>query len=99
MEEEKLKLENTYIKLPKMFYSIQNPSHVLNPKLQIFNYSLAEDLGLDSKFFTSYEGIEILSENKILEHSTPISQAYAGHQFGYFTMLGDGRATLLGGFI
>ena len=32
MEEEKLKLENTYIKLPKMFYSIQNPSHVLNPK-------------------------------------------------------------------
>lgn len=99
MEEEKLKLENTYIKLPKMFYSIQNPSHVLNPKLQIFNYSLAEDLGLDSKFFTSHEGIEILSGNKILEHSTPISQAYAGHQFGYFTMLGDGRATLLGEFI
>ena len=99
MEEEKLKLENTYIKLPKIFYSIQNPSHVLNPKLQIFNYSLAEDLGLDSKFFTSHEGIEILSGNKILEHSTPISQAYAGHQFGYFTMLGDGRATLLGEFI
>jgi len=26
----------------------------------------------------------------------PIAQAYAGHQFGYFTMLGDGRALLLG---
>ena len=26
----------------------------------------------------------------------PISQAYAGHQFGHFTILGDGRAILLG---
>jgi uncharacterized protein YdiU (UPF0061 family) len=26
----------------------------------------------------------------------PIAQAYAGHQFGHFTMLGDGRAILLG---
>jgi serine/tyrosine/threonine adenylyltransferase len=28
--------------------------------------------------------------------SRPIAQAYAGHQFGNFTMLGDGRAILLG---
>jgi uncharacterized protein YdiU (UPF0061 family) len=28
--------------------------------------------------------------------SQPIAQAYAGHQFGGFTMLGDGRAILLG---
>ena len=26
----------------------------------------------------------------------PIAQAYAGHQFGHFTALGDGRAILLG---
>jgi uncharacterized protein YdiU (UPF0061 family) len=25
--------------------------------------------------------------------SEPIAQAYAGHQFGYFTMLGDGFTT------
>ena len=25
-----------------------------------------------------------------------IAQAYAGHQFGHFTMLGDGRAVLIG---
>ena len=25
-----------------------------------------------------------------------IAQAYAGHQFGHFTMLGDGRAVLMG---
>ena len=28
--------------------------------------------------------------------SATIAQAYAGHQFGHFTMLGDGRAVLLG---
>lgn len=28
--------------------------------------------------------------------ASPIAQAYAGHQFGYFNMLGDGRAILLG---
>ena len=26
----------------------------------------------------------------------PIAQAYAGHQYGYFTMLGDGRAIIMG---
>ena len=30
------------------------------------------------------------------EGSNAISQAYAGHQFGHFTMLGDGRAVLMG---
>jgi uncharacterized protein YdiU (UPF0061 family) len=28
--------------------------------------------------------------------ATPIAQAYAGHQYGHFTMLGDGRAIVLG---
>ena len=28
--------------------------------------------------------------------SNSIAQAYAGHQFGHFTMLGDGRAVLIG---
>src|SRR5699024_10379751 len=28
--------------------------------------------------------------------ASPIAQAYAGHQFGSFTMLGDGRAILIG---
>jgi uncharacterized protein YdiU (UPF0061 family) len=30
------------------------------------------------------------------ENTNTIAQAYAGHQFGHFTMLGDGRAVLLG---
>ena len=32
----------------------------------------------------------------ILDDKDVISQAYAGHQFGHFTILGDGRAHLLG---
>lgn len=95
----KIKLENTYLQLPEVFYSKQKPMHVLNPKLVTFNYSLAEKLGLDSQYLESSEGIGVLSGNKILEGTTPIAQAYAGHQFGYFTILGDGRAVLLGEFI
>ena len=30
------------------------------------------------------------------EGARPLAQAYAGHQFGHFTILGDGRAILLG---
>ena len=34
--------------------------------------------------------------NKLPSNFKPIAQAYAGHQFGGFTMLGDGRAILVG---
>ncbi|MDZ5010925.1 hypothetical protein GNF77_18920, partial [Clostridium perfringens] len=44
----------------------------------------------------SNEGLEIFAGNKIPEGSMPLAQAYAGHQFGHFTMLGDGRAVLIG---
>ncbi|WP_195999521.1 protein adenylyltransferase SelO [Clostridium sp. 1001271B_151109_B4] len=94
-----LKLENTYCELPNIFYSKEIPQDILNPKLVEFNEELAEDLGLDLKFLNSDEGIQFLLGNKLLDGSTPIAQAYAGHQFGHFTMLGDGRAILLGEFI
>ena len=38
----------------------------------------------------------ILSVNKLPGGSKTFSQAYAGHQFGYFTILGDGRAHMIG---
>lgn len=94
-----LKLENTYCELPNIFYSKEIPQNILNPKLVEFNKELAEDLGLDLTFLNSDEGMQFLVGNKLLEGSTPIAQAYAGHQFGHFTMLGDGRAILLGEFI
>ena len=67
----KIKLENTYIKLPDIFYTNQNPSHVPNPKLVAFNYSLAKDLELDVDYLESTDGIGILSGNKVLEGTMP----------------------------
>ena len=42
------------------------------------------------------EGAAIFAGNALPEGARPIAQAYAGHQFGHFTALGDGRAILLG---
>src|SRR5690625_4306881 len=39
------------------------------------------------------------SGKQALPGAQPIAQAYAGHQFGNATMLGDGRAMLLGELI
>ena len=44
----------------------------------------------------SNDGVAVLAGNQIPEGALPLAQAYAGHQFGHFTMLGDGRALLLG---
>ncbi|CUO85852.1 selenoprotein O and cysteine-containing homologs [Clostridium baratii] len=89
-------LENTYANLPEMFFTKKGPSHVKAPSLVKLNSSLAKELGLNIDALQSNEGVEILSGNKIPEGSIPLAQAYAGHQFGHFTLLGDGRALLLG---
>ena len=89
-------LDNSYARLPKLFYSSVKPTSVKSPELIILNYPLARSLGLNIQELLSKKGIEALGGNKLPEGSSPIAQAYAGHQFGYFTMLGDGRAVLLG---
>ena len=99
LKDEYLKLENTYTTLPKNLFSFQTPTKVPNPKLVVFNKTLAKELGLNEDFLQSNEGIQFLCGNKVLEDTRPIAQAYAGHQFGHFTMLGDGRAILLGELI
>lgn len=88
--------ENTYDKLPESFYRSIEPTKVKNPEYLIINEDLCQALNLDLDVIKSKEGLEILSGNQIEEGSMPLAQAYAGHQFGHFTMLGDGRAILLG---
>lgn len=88
--------DNSYARLPEKFYTHQKPTQSKSPELVVLNYPLARSLGLDLTMLRSKSGIEILSGNLLPEGSIPIAQAYAGHQFGYFTMLGDGRAVLLG---
>ena len=92
-------LENTYINLPNIFYTKQNPSCVPKPELVILNDSLADELGMEVNLLKDGDAIEVLSGNKVIDGTTPVSQAYAGHQFGYFNMLGDGRAILLGEYV
>lgn len=98
MEEKNINFsfDNSYLELSDIFYTIQNPSKVPSPKLVVLNNNLAEYLGINLNGLKTASGIDILSGNSIYEGSKPIAEAYAGHQFGYFTMLGDGRAVLLG---
>ncbi|MCA0984233.1 YdiU family protein [Halobacillus yeomjeoni] len=89
-------LESSYTRLPDGFYSHAQPTPVTSPELVAFNRNLAEELGLDVEALRSDEGTAILAGNEVPEGADPIAQAYAGHQFGHFTNLGDGRALLLG---
>ncbi|CAG7627782.1 Protein adenylyltransferase SelO [Paenibacillus solanacearum] len=88
--------DNSYAGLPTSFFTRINPTPVRSPQLAVLNEPLAAALGLDVRALRSSEGAAELAGNRIPEGAAPLAQAYAGHQFGYFTMLGDGRAVLLG---
>jgi len=88
---------NSYANLPERFYELSDPTPAPNPSLIEINDELAKEFNIDPSMLRSDEGIAILSGQKIHELSTPLAQAYAGHQFGGFSpQLGDGRAVLLG---
>ncbi|MBM7714649.1 uncharacterized protein YdiU (UPF0061 family) [Bacillus thermophilus] len=88
--------DNSYAQLPNLFYTSISPTPVHSPKLVILNEQLAESLGLNVGALQSGEGAAVFAGNSIPAGAEPLAQAYAGHQFGHFTMLGDGRAVLLG---
>ncbi len=102
------KFENSYTQLPSPFFVKQNPTPVNSPSIVIFNHPLAASLGLKVEaLLADSEGVgfpskqlfssnQIFSGNQIPQGAEPIAQAYAGHQFGHFNILGDGRAILLG---
>ena len=90
------RFDNRYARLPELFFVRQEPVRVREPGLVILNERLAAELGLDAEALRAPEGVEMLAGNRLPEGAEPLAQAYAGHQFGYFTMLGDGRALLLG---
>ena len=88
--------DNTYSKLSKTFKEEIKPTPVDNPELIILNEELAKDLNLDFSKVDNKDLAKLFSGNSLPEGTNTIAQAYAGHQFGHFTMLGDGRAMLLG---
>lgn len=89
-------LKHSYAALPQTFFSKITPAPAQNPELIILNEQLADSLGLDSEALKEEEGVQILAGSQTPENGLPLAQAYAGHQFGHFTMLGDGRALLHG---
>lgn len=89
-------LVNNYTKLPQQLYALQNPTPVKDPKIIIFNTYLAKELGLSTELLDNKTGAYIFSGNTLPLDSVPVAQGYAGHQFGHFTILGDGRAILIG---
>ncbi len=89
--------DNSYARLPDRFYVRLAPTPVAAPRLIKLNHALADELGLDPQALASPVGVSVLAGNTLADGSEPISQAYAGHQFGGFSpQLGDGRAVLLG---
>ena len=86
------RFDNSYTRLPEELFIPQNPEPVARPAMVVLNRALAESMGLDADALEA----EVLAGNKIPPGAEPIAQGYAGHQFGNFTMLGDGRAILLG---
>ena len=90
------RFDNTYSRLPDIFLSKIAPIPVKSPSLVILNDSLSKELGLNFSTTNKENLSQLFSGNLLPKDSKTIAQAYAGHQFGHFTMLGDGRATLIG---
>ena len=88
------RFDNSYARLPETLFAFCDPQPVRAPELLLFNGELAAQLGLDAEALNSDTGAALLGGNRPLPGGEPLAQAYAGHQFGNPTMLGDGRAVL-----
>jgi uncharacterized protein YdiU (UPF0061 family) len=89
-------LDHSYGALPGVFHRRIDPTAVRAPRLVILNHALGDALGLELASLPDDEVAALLAGNALPPGARPLAQAYAGHQFGHFTMLGDGRAILLG---
>lgn len=88
--------DNSYVGLPDYFYAPLQPVPVQCPQVVMSNHALATSLGLNIRALSQEDAALLFSGNILPDTAQPIAQAYAGHQFGHFTILGDGRAILLG---
>jgi len=89
--------ESTFVDQLDGLYVPWNADAAPDPTLIFLNAPLAEELGFDAADLRSDAGVAMLSGNAVPDGTTPVAQAYAGHQFGgYSPRLGDGRALLLG---
>ena len=90
------RFDNSYSRLSEVLFASAKPGPAREPRVAILNEGLAAELGLDLRRMSPDAAAKLFTGQELPEGSQPIAQAYAGHQFGGFTMLGDGRAILLG---
>ena len=91
-----LNFDNDYDRLPKSLLSKVAPEPVASPELVLTNNSYAKSIDLDFTKVPLESLTKIFSGNVLPKDSESVAFAYAGHQFGFFTILGDGRAVSLG---
>ncbi len=92
-----LTFDDSFVRDLPGLYEPWSASPASAPRLLVLNRSLATQLGLDPEWLATPDGIELLVGNQVPAGTTPVAQAYAGHQFGgYSPRLGDGRALLVG---
>lgn len=87
------KLEYSYFKLPSTFYSKVRPLKFKAASTLLYNETLSKKLHISEDFIPDLLDSTSVAYDEII---SPFAQAYAGHQFGNFTMLGDGRTIVLG---
>ena len=90
------RFDNTYTRLPNALFTPARPAAFPTPRVAVLNHRLAAELGLDLGALAPDAAAAVFAGQSPPAGAQPIAQAYAGHQFGHFTMLGDGRAILLG---
>jgi serine/tyrosine/threonine adenylyltransferase len=89
--------QDSFVRELEGLYVPWRGEHVEEPKLLALNEELAEELGVDPAALRADGGVEVLAGNAVPDGASPVAQAYAGHQFGFYSpRLGDGRALLLG---
>lgn len=92
-----LEFDNSYARLPAMFYSRHAPTPLTQAHLVHFNPAAARLIDLDPEQAAHPDFVDTLTGRRPLPGSDPLAMCYAGHQFGHFVpRLGDGRALLLG---
>ena len=90
------RFDHSYARLPDALFVHARPEAFPAPALVIRNDALAREMGLDLSRCDDRRLARLFSGQQVPADAECIAQAYAGHQYGHFTMLGDGRALLLG---
>ncbi|HEY1538861.1 MAG TPA: YdiU family protein [Solirubrobacteraceae bacterium] len=89
--------DNSYVRDLEGLYEPWQATPAPAPRLLVLNEEQAAELGVDGEALRGPEGVAALVGNVAPDGSSPVAQAYSGHQYGGFSpRLGDGRALLLG---